>query len=114
MDVKRIPTLFSNEMQVPLKVSDFKIDKFKKCMYSLTEYGILQKCYGTRTALEHRQILINQDVRIVGIDFDTSNHYLYYHTKHSIVVMDMKMMIQSTIYTTSDLIYFLKLDLTEL
>ncbi|KII68910.1 hypothetical protein RF11_03818 [Thelohanellus kitauei] len=113
LDESKIPTMFSSEFQLDEKIVNFKFDKFKKCMYLLVKEGIMRKCYGSTKELNRSHILIIQDHKIKGMDLDPSNHYLYYHDKHKITVTNLKTLVKCTIYSTSDSIYFMKVDMFE-
>ncbi|KII74144.1 hypothetical protein RF11_01796 [Thelohanellus kitauei] len=109
----KMPTMFSSEFQLHEKIYSFKSDKFKKCMYLLVREGIMRKCYGSKIELNRSRILIIQDHKIKGMDLDPSNHYLYYYDKHQITVTDLKTLVKSTIYSTPDSMYFMKVDMIE-
>ncbi|KII70631.1 hypothetical protein RF11_06987 [Thelohanellus kitauei] len=110
MDEKLVPTIFPTELQIDDKILNFKHDKLKKCIYFHVSAGITLKCYGTKKDLKKPATLMIQHHRIVGMDLDPSNHYLYYYDKHEITVTDLNTFVKRTIYQTEDIIQFFKVD----
>ncbi|KII66082.1 hypothetical protein RF11_08743 [Thelohanellus kitauei] len=107
------PTLFNQKLQFEEKITDLKVDKIKKCIYLHIPLGIAKKCYSNEIELKKRPEMIVEDVRIRGVKFDSTMHYLFYFDKHTISAINLKSLVKTTLYQTEDVIYFLKVYLND-
>ncbi|KII62753.1 hypothetical protein RF11_08927 [Thelohanellus kitauei] len=110
MDIKKISVPFPPELQLNEEVINFVFDKHAKCLYYHVKRGILRKCFQLRRDIKKPHVLIIEDRRIMGLYLDPYDYYLYYFTKHKVTLVHLKTLAKRTVYTSEDIIYFLKLD----
>ncbi|KII71654.1 hypothetical protein RF11_02406 [Thelohanellus kitauei] len=101
---------FPKELQFKERIYDVKVDKYQKCISLHVKKGIMKKCYYSNKELEMQYELVLVHSNIHGMGIDPRNGHLYFHDKNSISVFHAILFIRMTIYTTNNLIYYLKLN----
>ncbi|KII75171.1 Low-density lipoprotein receptor-related protein 2 [Thelohanellus kitauei] len=105
-----VPSMFSSDLQLNETILNFMFDKFQKCLYYHAKNGIIRKCFKNKQEILKPHVLIIRDTTIMGIDLDPLNGYLFYFNKHTITLVNLRMLVRTTIYRTYNYLQFLKLD----
>ncbi|KII72606.1 hypothetical protein RF11_06438 [Thelohanellus kitauei] len=113
-DPKKRATPFPDELQLDEPILHFKINKYTRCIFYHVQRGILRKCYNNHKEIKKAPVLIVEDRRILGIDLDHTNNYLFYYVKNNITLMDLNTMTKLTVYKTEEIITFMNYDFVEL
>lgn len=97
-----LPYLFN----IKEKIIKYKFDQFNKCFYYLVYNGIYRKCYfNNRTIIENKieKIYYGDDIQDFYIDIYMD--YLYIILRNAISIINLKIKVETTIYSSQNFIY---------